>query len=156
MKSSRLLAEMITRIENNMEYQTKVGVGVMIFKDGKVLIGKRKGSHGNGEYAFPGGHLEYLESFENCVRRETREECGVEIKNIRFINVANIIEYRPKHYVNILLAADWESGEPEVLELHKCESWGWYDFDNLPTPLFTLCHTGIESYKTGKNYYDQE
>jgi len=29
----------------------KVGVGVMIFKDGKILLGKRKGSHGAGEYS---------------------------------------------------------------------------------------------------------
>lgn len=49
----------------------KVGIGVMIFKDGKVLLGKRKGSHGDGEYSFPGGHLNYMESFEDCAQRET-------------------------------------------------------------------------------------
>ena len=60
----------------------KVGVGVMIIKNGKVLFHKRKGSHGDGEYAWPGGHLEYMESFEDCVRREVYEEAGIEIKNI--------------------------------------------------------------------------
>jgi hypothetical protein len=35
----------------------RVGVGIMIFKDGKVLMGKRKGKHGAGEYAWPGGHF---------------------------------------------------------------------------------------------------
>ena len=35
----------------------KVGVGVMVFKDGKILLGKRKGAHGEGEQAFPGGLL---------------------------------------------------------------------------------------------------
>ena len=48
---------------NNVE-RPKVGVGVMVFKDGKILLAKRKGSHGAGEYAFPGGHLEFGESFE--------------------------------------------------------------------------------------------
>lgn len=60
----------------------KVGIGVMIFRDGEILLGKRKGSHGDGEYAFPGGHLEYMESFSDCARREVREECGIEIANI--------------------------------------------------------------------------
>ena len=48
----------------NPQPQTRVGIGVIILKDGKVLLGKRKGSHGAGEYAFPGGHLEYMESFD--------------------------------------------------------------------------------------------
>lgn len=64
-------------MENNI---TKVGIGVMIWKDGKVLLGKRKGSHGEGTYAFPGGHMEYMESFTDCVKRELEEECGLKIK----------------------------------------------------------------------------
>src|SRR5215469_4737907 len=51
---------------NDDDSHPKVGVGVMILKDGKVLIGKRKGAHGAGEWAWPGGHLEYMESFEDC------------------------------------------------------------------------------------------
>ena len=60
----------------------RVGIGVMIFKDNKVLFGKRKGSHGEGEYAFPGGHLDYMETIEDCAKRETFEETGIEIENI--------------------------------------------------------------------------
>jgi 8-oxo-dGTP diphosphatase len=66
------------------EQRPKVGVGVMIFKDGKVLLGKRKSSHGDGEYAWPGGHMEYMESFEECAKRETMEETGMQIRNVRF------------------------------------------------------------------------
>jgi len=73
----------------------------MIFKDGKVLLGRRKGSHGEGEYAWPGGHLEYMESIKECARREVREETGMEIKNIRFLRIYNLKEYAPKHYLDI-------------------------------------------------------
>ncbi|WP_134596929.1 NUDIX domain-containing protein, partial [Pseudomonas aeruginosa] len=36
----------------------QVGVGVLILRDGKVLLGRRKGSHGAGCWSAPGGHLE--------------------------------------------------------------------------------------------------
>lgn len=139
-----------------MEEQNKpkVGIGIMILKDGKVLLGKRKGSHGEGEYSFPGGHLEYMESFEDCARREIAEECGIEVKNIRFQLLANVLTYAPKHYVHIGMIADYVSGEPKVLEPEKCESWDWYSMDDLPQPLFEMCQQGIDCYKTGENYID--
>lgn len=135
--------------------RTKVGVGVMILKDGKVLFGKRKGSHGAGEYAFPGGHLEYLESFEDCAQRELKEECGIDVVNIRFQFLANVLKYAPKHYVHVGLLADWSAGEPMVLEPEKLESWGWYEFDKLPQPMFEMCRMAISSYETELNYYDR-
>ncbi len=125
-----------------------------ILKDGKVLLGKRKGSHGEGEYAFPGGHLEYMESFENCAKRETLEECGIEIENIKFLFLANVKKYYPKHYVHIGMIADWKSGEPKVLEPDRSENWDWYDLNKLPEPIFEFCKLSIDSYKTGKNYFD--
>lgn len=135
------------------EQRPKVGIGVMILKDGKVLLGKRKNAHGEGQYAFPGGHLEFQETFEECAIRETREEAGIEIENIRFARIANIFFGSDKHYVDIGIVADWKSGEPIVLEPEKSESWGWYDLDALPEPQFPLCPLTVKSYQTGQVYF---
>lgn len=132
----------------------KVGIGVMILKDGKALLSKRKSSHGDGEFASPGGHLEYMESFADCALREVKEECGIEIENIRFLYLANVIKYAPKHYVHIGLVADWKSGEPKVLEPEKSESWGWHDIDNLPQPIFETEKLAVQCFKNKKNYLD--
>jgi 8-oxo-dGTP diphosphatase len=136
------------------EQRPKVGIGVMIVKDGKVLLGKRKGAHGEGEYAWPGGHMEYMESFEDCAKRETMEETGMHIHNVRFLRLMNLKQYAPKHYVDVGLVADWESGEPQIMEPEKIEGWDWYDIDELPQPLFSTIPSYIEAYKTGKNYWD--
>lgn len=133
----------------------QVGVGVMIFKDGKILLGKRKGSHGEGEYAFTGGYLEHNESFEGCARRETLEEAGITIKNVDFLCLANVDKFLPQHILCIGVTAQWESGEPKVLELDKRESWAWYDLDNLPGPLFYPTKIMIDAYNEGKFYYDK-
>ncbi len=45
---------------NSNTRKQKSGVGVMILKDGTVLLGRRKGSHGEGEWAWPGGHAGVL------------------------------------------------------------------------------------------------
>ena len=140
-----------------MEQQRpKVGIGVLVFKDEKVLVGKRMGAHGEGQYAWPGGHMEYMESFEQCAKREVMEETGIEIENIRFLRLMNFVQYAPKHYVDIALVCDWKSGEPTVCEPHKCEGWDWYAIDDILQPLFKACHSSIEAYKTGQNYFDYE
>jgi len=133
-------------------------VGVMVFKDGKILVGKRKAtaSHGAGEYSFPGGRMEFDESFEECIVRETLEESGIEIKNIKFQCVANINKYEIFQVILIVFIADWESGEPKSFENEKIGDWNWCDLDNLPSPLFYPTKVIIDSYKTGKNFYDKE
>src|SRR3989344_8808484 len=81
----------------------KVGIGIFLIKDGHILLGRRKGSHGEGEYALPGGHFELGESFEDCVLRELAEEAGsaIKISRPKFLCVTNLRKYAPKHYVDI-------------------------------------------------------
>ena len=115
----------------------RVGIGVFVFKDGKFLIQKRKGSHGDGSWSLPGGHLEFGESFEDTARREVMEEAGIEIKNIRFGAVTNdhFIDEN-KHYVTIWMLSDWKKGAVKNREPEKCTKQIWSTFDTLPTPLF--------------------
>lgn len=132
----------------------KVGVGILVLKDDKVLLARRKGRNGQGFFGSGGGHLENLESFTDCARREIKEEAGIEVLNLRFLCLSNFVTKETKHYVDIGLVADWQSGEPEVREPDKFEDWDWYDLDNLPTPLWKVVENYIVAYKTGKNYFD--
>ena len=65
-----------------MSNRPKVGVSVVLRFENLVLLGKRKGSHGAGTWAFPGGHLEYGESVEDCGKRELLEETNIDLKNL--------------------------------------------------------------------------
>ena len=120
-----------------MKNKPKVGVGVIVIKDGKVLIGKRRGAHGSGSWAFPGGHLEFNESWEECARREVMEETGIQINNLCFGTATNdIFEKENEYYITIFMVADLASGVVETKEPHKCEKWEWFSWDKLPHPLF--------------------
>lgn len=119
------------------ENRPKVGVGVAVVKDSKVLLGKRKNAHGEGTWSFPGGHLEYKESWEDCAIRETLEETGLSIKNVRFGTVTNdVFHSEQKHYVTIIMLSDYQSGELRLMEPDKCEKWEWFTWDKLPNALF--------------------
>jgi|EndMetStandDraft_5_1072996.scaffolds.fasta_scaffold30162_2 8-oxo-dGTP diphosphatase len=137
----------------NQDARVKVGVGLLLLKDGKVLLGKRKGSHGSGEYAGIGGHLEYGETCEQAILRETAEECGVQVRNLRFLCVSDLLTYWPKHYVDVGFVADWAAGDPQVLEPHKLESWGWYNVDDLPGNLFGAVAQYVEAYQAGISFF---
>lgn len=114
-----------------------VGVAVIVTRNGKVLLGKRKGAHGAGSWAFPGGHLEFNESIIGCASREVYEETGLCIKNCRYGTFTNdLFKEHNKHYVTLSVVCDYESGEPEIKEPDKCAEWKWFSWDNLPQPLF--------------------
>ncbi len=107
------------------------------FKNGQFLMGRRRGSHGDGNWSIPGGHLEFGESFEQTAKREMMEETGLTIKNICFGAITNdYFENEDKHYVTIWMISDWDTGTEYITEPDKFVEINWYSFDNLPSPLF--------------------
>lgn len=115
----------------------KVGIGVILVKEGKVLLLKRKNAHGEGTWGFPGGHLELHEEFEDCVKREVEEETGISVNNIHFAGLTNdIFTEEDKHYVTIFMLCDWVSGEAQIKEPENCTEISWHEWERLPKPLF--------------------
>ncbi|KAF9385545.1 Nudix hydrolase 15, mitochondrial [Podila verticillata] len=109
------------------EKAVQVGVGVMIMHQGKVLVGKRIGSHDTWQLA--GGHLEFGETFEECALRESEEETGLTLDpaSAKFVVANNnIMSKIDRHYVTIFMAADvMGSSEPRIMEPLKCGGWEW-------------------------------
>jgi 8-oxo-dGTP diphosphatase len=132
-----------------MEERPKVGLGIIIVNaEGKILIGKRKGSHAQ-KYSIPGGHLDLGETFEAGAIREIKEETDLDIANPKVIAVSNNLEtYREegKHYISVFLLVETFSGELRLMEPDKCEGWIWVDPKNLPEPHFDASRLGIECY----------
>lgn len=134
----------------------KIGIGVIVVREGKILLGERLSSHGAGTYQIPGGHLEFGETFEQAAAREVAEETGLKdiaVKNI--ISIGNDIAY-DKHYVSIGVLAESRSGEPYDSEPNHSHNWQWYDCKDLPNPLFPHSKRVIDNWMTGVMYTDKE
>jgi 8-oxo-dGTP diphosphatase len=119
------------------QQHVRVGVGVIVRvpnNTGVVWVGIRKGSHGAGSLALPGGHLEMLESWEECAAREIKEEMNLDLVDLQFAHVTNdIMASEGKHYVTVFImgrpASD--TAGPENMEPEKCEGWKEYTWDEL-------------------------
>ncbi|MBU2562419.1 MAG: NUDIX domain-containing protein [Nanoarchaeota archaeon] len=123
----------------DLKERPKVGLGVIVIQEGKVLLGKRKNAHGGGEWCFPGGHLEFFETLNRCAERETKEETGLDIEVLdkeAIIATNDFFEKDHKHYITLFVRAIPKKGFLQVREPHKCEEWKWFKWEELPENLF--------------------
>lgn len=129
----------------------KIGIGVIVSKDGKILLGKRKGAHGAGQWSCPGGHLEFGETPHDCASRELAEETGLEALALSDGPWTNFIFDGTLHYVTLFVFVSDFTGKLQNLEPDKCEEWHWFSWNALPTPLFAPVQNLVE--KTDGNIY---
>lgn len=126
----------------------KVGLGIIIEKNGKILIGQRVGQHAP-YYSIPGGSLEPGETFEQGAIREIKEETNLDIVDPEVIAITNNLETFKKesvHYISIILLVKSFSGELKIMEADKITEWQWIDPNNLPQPHFDGSEMGIKCY----------
>lgn len=120
-----------------MSNYPRVGIGVIVTKGDHLLLLERKGVHGQGTWSTPGGHLEYGESPEECAIRETKEETGVDIVNVRALGFTNdVFESSGLHYITLWMTGEYGAGEAMVAAPYEASAVGWYTWDTLPEPLF--------------------
>lgn len=94
----------------------RVGVGAVIWKDGKVLLVRRAAPPRLGLWSLPGGLQHLGETLNQAILREIKEETGLEVKLGEMVAVVdliqkdadNAVEY---HFTVIDYEADWIRGE---------------------------------------------
>ena len=124
----------------------QVGVGVLVLRAGRVLLGQRRGSHGAGTWALPGGHLEFNETVAACAIRETLEETGLDLRGVvRAAWTEDRFEAEGRHYVTLFVCCTDAVGTATVREPDKCAQWAWFEWSDLPVPLFAPLRSLVDS-----------
>ena len=117
--------------------QPSIGVGVLVWREGKLLLGKRLNKDNTFCWQFPGGHLESGESVSACAQREVLEETGLKITLLRHLGFTDVpFKVGQRSYITLLVSTESESGEAITREPEKCAGWQWFDYAALPSPLF--------------------
>jgi 8-oxo-dGTP diphosphatase len=122
-----------------------VGVGACIINnEEKILLCKRgaKAKNERGLWEIPGGAVELNETLEEALKREIKEEIGVDIEIIRLLHVvSHIIKKEHQHWVSPTYICKIISGFPVIKEPEKCDEIGWFSISvaqKLPLSIVTI------------------
>jgi 8-oxo-dGTP diphosphatase len=128
---------MIKEVKTMNEPQVRVGVGTFVVKNGRFLIMKRHGSHGEGTWALPGGHMEFGETVTQTTVREIKEETDLEVFGTIDVGFTNdIFTKEGKHYITVF-SLSYTKGTPKIMEPHKCIEMKWVArLEDIPEPQF--------------------
>lgn len=119
-------------MENNNQYLHEVAITAIIIKDGKFLIARRSANKKRfpGMWTVPGGKMEtndYLKLpkdtefywynvLERTLKREVKEEVGIEIENIEYVTSLATIHNDGSPSLVISCSADYAGGEVKLQE----------------------------------------
>lgn len=129
-----------------------VSVGALIFNNkGEVFLNKRSKHTRNeqGCWEAPGGAVNFGELREDAIKREVKEEFGVDIEIIKTLQTSDeILPKYKQHWVATTYIVKIKKGQkPKIMEPHKCDGIGWFPLDNLPSPLSYITRLDIQVYK---------
>jgi len=136
-----------------MEKVIKVGIGVMIIDDNKILLGHRSATRKDtggifepDTWTLPGGKQEYEETVYETAIREVKEETNLKIKNPIVFSVSDDFQ-SDRHFVTIEMIAKEYSGKLKIMEPTKEDDWQWFDLNDLPDNIYSPSRVFIEKYK---------
>jgi 8-oxo-dGTP diphosphatase len=130
-----------------------VGVGALIVDgQGRLRQGvARRGPQAKNErglWEFPGGAVELGERLADALRREIREEYGIDIEVGELLDVADhILPDEGQHWVSPSFICTIVSGEPAIRESAKCSQIGWFTLDEIPADLSQVTRSNLAHYR---------
>jgi 8-oxo-dGTP diphosphatase len=122
-----------------------VGTGLVILRDGKLLLYKRMKAPESGYWNIVGGKVDHLELAETAARREAEEESGLKIGHVDFLCVTEqIIAADRQHWISLIYICRDFAGEPSLVEPDKLSEFGWFGRSELPAPLSAFTKAAID------------
>ena len=101
----------------------QASVKCMIFYDGRILLLQKKDQEGLRPWEFPGGGLQFGETFEEAARREVREETGVEVDILSVAGVWSYARHSNQFLTGFIFTAEAHTNAVRLSEEHTDYVW---------------------------------
>jgi 8-oxo-dGTP diphosphatase len=128
-----------------------VGVGAVIVNEqGRLFLARRgpQAKNERGLWEFPGGSVEFGETLAEALKREMREEYGVEIAVGDLLDVVDhILPDEGQHWVSPTYVCTIVSGQPSIREAGKCTEIGWFAPGEAPDGLTQITRVNLAHYR---------
>lgn len=137
-------------MEQGIDY---IGVGagaIIIDSQGRLFMARRAGGARNerGTWEFPGGAVEFGETLAKALKRELREEFGVEIKIVELLDIVDhILPDEGQHWVSPTFICRIIAGEPVIREPEKCDAIAWFLPADVPENLSQATRISLGHYR---------
>ena len=125
-----------------------VGVGAVILnEEEEVLLLLRKNGPEAGYWTIPGGAVEWFETCHDAIKRECREELGLEIEVDRLLAVVDhIVKEDRTHWVSMEYLVRVEAGFATNRETKENEDLKWFSLSALPARITEPTREAVRSY----------
>jgi ADP-ribose pyrophosphatase YjhB (NUDIX family) len=98
-------------------------VSILIVEGDRVLLGKRRGNPGAGQWAMPSGYIEYDDDFLTTAIREAKEETGLDVEIRSVVHVVSSFLSSGFHFVSLFLLARVVGGELQAADDLDAVDW---------------------------------
>jgi 8-oxo-dGTP diphosphatase len=132
-------------------FKVVAAVHLFLIRDGQVLLLRRFNTgYEDGQYSVIAGHLDGGEEVTTAMRREAREEAGIEIapENLRVVGVMH--RKSTEERIDFFLTTTEWAGEITNREPTKCDELAWFDLDRLPENVIPYVRRALENYRRGR------
>lgn len=115
-----------------------IGVGAVVWRDGKILLVRRARPPAAGLWAVPGGGVRLGETLQQAAEREMQEELGIRVRAREPVYAFDLIQRDEAgrvefHYVVVDLRCEYVAGDIRPNE--ECLEAGWFAPDEVPADL---------------------
>jgi 8-oxo-dGTP diphosphatase len=120
---------------------------------GRILLMRRAGSdYGEGQLAFPAGHVDLGETPTASIIREAYEELGITVIPARLAPAGVMFRRSLEPRVDFFFTANTWQGTPRIREPHKCTELVWADPDDLPPGTLEYIGAAIANLSHGHHF----
>jgi 8-oxo-dGTP diphosphatase len=116
-----------------------IATDIIVFRNNKteILLIERGNEPFKNMWAFPGGHVEINETFEECAYRELKEETNITDISLKQIEITDTINRDPRsRVISVAFVGELKNNKNVIIAGDDAKNTQWFPLNNLPKMTF--------------------